>query len=56
VLSFTSCFECVVTLITDTLDNPILCKESSSRSVKLFFSVSAQSQLLEVESPGDVDI
>jgi hypothetical protein len=33
-----------------------LCKGPSSTSVKLFFSISAQPQLLEVESPGDVDI
>jgi hypothetical protein len=64
VLSLTSCFECVVThlfecvvtLSTDRLGNPFLCKGPSSTSVKLFLSVSAQPQLLEVESPGDVGI
>jgi hypothetical protein len=64
VLSLISCFECVithlfeciVTLITDRLDNQFLCKGSSSTSVKLFFNILAQPQLLEVESPGDVGI
>jgi hypothetical protein len=52
----THIFECVVTLVTDRFGSPFLCKGSSSTSVKLFFSVSAQPQLLEVESPGDVGI
>jgi hypothetical protein len=64
VLSLTSCFECVVThifecvvtLVTDRLDNPFLCKGPNSTSVKLFFSVSAQPRLLEVESLRDIDI
>jgi hypothetical protein len=64
VLSLTSCFECVVThlfecivtLVIDRLGCPFLCNRPSSTSVKLFFSVSAQPQLLEVESPGDVGI
>jgi hypothetical protein len=56
VLSLTSCFECVVTLVTDSVGSPFLCKGSSSTSVKLMFSILAQPQLLEVESPGDVGI
>jgi hypothetical protein len=56
VLSLTSCFECVVTLVTDRIDSSFLCKGPSSTSVKLFFSVSAQPQLLEVGSFGDVGI
>jgi hypothetical protein len=49
-------FECVVTRVTDRLDSPFLCKGPSSTSVKTLFNISAQSQLLEVEGPGDVDI
>jgi hypothetical protein len=49
-------FECVVTLIIDRLGNPFLCKGLSSTSVKLFFSISAQPQLLEVESSENVGI
>jgi hypothetical protein len=56
VLSLTSCFECVVTLVTDRLGSPFLYKGPSSTSVKLVFSISAQPQLLEIGSPGDVDI
>jgi hypothetical protein len=56
VLSLISCFECVVTFVTDRLSSPFLCKWPSSISVKLFFSVSAQPQLLEVENLGDVRI
>jgi hypothetical protein len=52
----THLFECVVTLITDRLDSPFVCKGLSSISVKLFFSVSAQPQLLEIESFRDMDI
>jgi hypothetical protein len=52
----THLFECVITLITDRLVSPFLCKGQNSISVKLFFSVSAQPQLLEVGSPEDVDI
>jgi hypothetical protein len=51
----THLFECVVTLVTDRLGSPFLCKGPSSTSVKLFFSVSAQPQLFDVESPRDVD-
>jgi hypothetical protein len=58
------CFECVVThifecnviRITDRLKISFLCKWPSFTSVKLFFSVSTQSQLLEVRSSGDVGI
>jgi hypothetical protein len=32
------------------------CKGPSSTSVKTFFNISAQPQLLEVEGPGDVGI
>jgi hypothetical protein len=53
VLSF---LECVVTLVIDRLVRLFLCKELSSTSVKLFFSVSAQPQLLEVGSPEDIGI
>jgi hypothetical protein len=56
VLLLTSCFECVVTLVTDRLDSPFLCKELSYTNVKLFFSVSAQPQLLEVGSLENVGI
>jgi hypothetical protein len=56
VLSLIFYFECVVTLVTDGLDSPFLCKGSNSTSVKLFFSVSAQPQLLEVGSPRDIGI
>jgi hypothetical protein len=52
----THLFECVVTLIIDRLGSPFLCKGPSFTSVKLFFSISAQPQLLEVESPEDVGI
>jgi hypothetical protein len=48
--------ECVVTLVTDRLDSLFLYKGPSSTSVKLFFSVSAQPQLLEIGSSGDVGI
>jgi hypothetical protein len=37
-------------------DNPFVCKGPSYTSVKLFCSVSAQPQLLEVDSSGDVCI
>jgi hypothetical protein len=56
VVVLTSCFECVVTLVTDRLDSPFLCKGSSSTSVKTLFNISAQPQLLEVEGLGDVGI
>jgi hypothetical protein len=64
VLSFTSyfvcvvthLFECIVILVTDKLDSSFLYKGPSSTSVKLFFSVSAQPQLLEVRRSGDVSI
>jgi hypothetical protein len=49
-------FECVVTHVTDKLDNPFLCKRPSSTSLKTLFNISTQSQLLEVEDPGDVNI
>jgi hypothetical protein len=52
----THLFECVVTLVTDRLGNSFLCKGPSSTSVKLVFTISAQPQLLEVGSLGDVDI
>jgi hypothetical protein len=52
----THLFECVVTLVTDRFGSIFLYKGPSSTSVKLFFSVSAQPQLLEVGSPGDVNI
>jgi hypothetical protein len=52
----TSCFECVVTRVTDKLGSPFLCKGPSSISVKIIFNISAQPQLLEVEGPGDVGI
>jgi hypothetical protein len=55
VLSLTL-FECVVTLVTDRFDSLFLYKRPSSTSVKLFFSVSAQPQLLEVDSPEDVGV
>jgi hypothetical protein len=49
-------FECVVTFVTDRFDNPFLYKRPNSTSVKLFFSVSAQPQLLEIESLENVGI
>jgi hypothetical protein len=52
----TSCFECVVTRVTDRLDSSFLCKRPSFTSVKALFNILAQPQLLEVEGPGDVDI
>jgi hypothetical protein len=56
VLSLTSYFECVVTLVTDRFDSLFLCKRSNSTSIKLFFSVSVQPQLLEVWSPKNIAI
>jgi hypothetical protein len=48
--------ECVVTCVTDRLDNLFLCKGPSSTSVKTLFNISDQPQLLEVEGPEDVGI
>jgi hypothetical protein len=64
VLSLTSYFKCVithlfefvVTLVTDRLGSPFLCKGPNSTSVKLIFSISAQPQLLEVESAKNIGI
>jgi hypothetical protein len=56
VLSLTSYFECVVTLVTDRFDSLFLCKRLNSTSIKLFFSVSIQPQLLEVWSPKNIVI
>jgi hypothetical protein len=49
-------FECVVTRVTDRLDNLFLCKGPSYTNVKTLFNISAQPQLLDVEGPGDVSI
>jgi hypothetical protein len=49
-------FECVVTRVTDRLDSPFFCKRPSSTSVKIFFNISTQPQLLEVEGPRDIGI
>jgi hypothetical protein len=49
-------FECVINLITGRLGSSFLCKWPNYTSIKLFFSITAQPQLLEVRSPGDVDI
>jgi hypothetical protein len=54
VLSLT--FFSVLSLLLSKAWQPILCKGPSYTSVKVFFSVSTQPQLLEVESPGDVSI
>jgi hypothetical protein len=52
----THVFECVVTRVTDRLGSSFLCKGPTSTSVKTFFNISTQPQLLEVEGPGDVGI
>jgi hypothetical protein len=55
VLSLTL-FECVITLVTNSLGSSFLCKGSSSTCVKLFLVFRLNLNLLEVESPGDVGI
>jgi hypothetical protein len=52
----THLFECVVTLVTDRLDSSFLYGTKFYKCKNFFLNISAQSQLLEVEGPGDVGI